>query len=86
MKKYNINNYVKVKLTDLGKKILKNYYKQLKDLYPNLNCTFKYEEDNEGYIEIQLWQFMKIFGPYFNNGAPLVIESNTINFIEENFE
>ena len=49
--KFNVNHYVKVKLTEYGKDVFKrkSYFKLKK-------------EDEDGYTEFQLWDFMSIFG------------------------
>lgn len=59
---YNINNYVKVKLTNNGRLILKEQ---------NINPS---EED--GWTKFQLWDLMSIFGPYLCNGCDLFFETN----------
>lgn len=87
MKKLNLNNIIRVKLTDLGKDI---YYHQFDDLnewitnrgrkpleriYPKV--------DDEGYSEFQLWHFMKLYGPYMEMAAPNVVEPLNI-YINDN--
>jgi len=52
--KVNINNYVKVKLTNYGLNILKSKHKEFEQL----------KTDKEGYTEFQLWELMNIFGAY----------------------
>lgn len=83
---YNINDRIKVKLTEHGKTILGH---ELADTMSMLN-TLKffedyapYHEDEDGYIKFQLWDFMRIFGSYFSLGSPLIIEHNEIIFIDE---
>jgi hypothetical protein len=80
--RFNINDTIKVKLTDKGKEILhRRIVEGVKiarlhsDFIPS--C---YQEDDEGYIHPQLWDFMNIFGSYFACGAPCYIEDNTIIF------
>ena len=76
----NINRIVKVKLTDLGNKIYKDYlqneYKSLSH-YPGL-AKIRLEKDQDGYIHFQLWEFMYIFGEHFYNGSEAVTENNEI--------
>ena len=84
--KFNVNDKIKVKLTDRGRRILKHHIIEGNKLC-GLNEDFVpscYQEDKEGYIYPQLWDFMNIFGHYFANGAPLVIENNRIIFNVEN--
>lgn len=83
---YNINDRIKVKLTEQGKVILGH---ELVDSMSML-VTLKffedyapYPEDEDGYITFQLWDFMRIFGSHFYMGGPLIIENNEIIFIDE---
>ena len=81
----NINDEIKVKLTALGEDILN------KDVAETLSTLKKidlpgyapYHTDNEGYTKFQLWDFMRIFGRYFWNGCPPIIEDNEIIFMPE---
>ena len=81
MKEFNINDYIKVKLTGLGVSIhTEHYLKYLKDCH-----MFRYAEltpyvDSEGYTKYQLWEFMNIFGEYMYTGSDQVIEKNLIYF------
>lgn len=82
---YNINDKIKVKLTDKGKEILAKEIAKGNSI-TRLPADFIpscYREDNEGYIHPQLWDFMRIFGSHFWNGCPQVIENNEIIFIDE---
>lgn len=81
--RFNINKYIKVRLTDHGKEILQKYHEDLQAMYPSLHIPQIYVEDSEGYIKFQLWQFMQIFGSHFSMGTPLIIEHNEIIFSEE---
>ena len=66
--KFNINDYVKVKLTDYGREIHKEKYV---NLFQSVSYTYKYTpsiEDSEGYSIWQLWDLMNIFGPYLSMG------------------
>lgn len=72
----NINNKIKVKLTDFGKSILDKEVNKLKQISGAPDNYTPYKTDNNGYIEFQLWQFMNIFGSSLYNGAIQVIENN----------
>ena len=70
---FNINNYVKVKLTEKGKYI---YYHQFDDMNEDIlkmggkplnPIELKYDDD--GYTEFQMWHFMEIFGKHLYNGC-----------------
>lgn len=79
--KININEYVKVKLTDYGKEI---FYHQ----YDNLNKTYGKEiikpsyptVDSDGYTSFQLWYFMNLYGRHIDMGVKNVIEPLEIVF------
>lgn len=82
----NINDRIKVKLTELGKSVLD------KDVENTLSTStiktlisdktyYPYHIDKDGYIEITLWDFMRIFGSHFWNGCPQIIENNEIIFL-----
>ena len=79
--KININEYVKVKLTDYGKEI---FYHQ----YDNLNKTYGKEiikpsyptVDSDGYTSFQLWYFMNLYGRHIDMGVQNVIEPLEIVF------
>lgn len=79
----NLNNKIKVKLTEHGRSILEkdvtDTLGRLKGF--NISDYSLYRTDDEGYTEFQLWNFMSIFGPHFWNGCPKIIEHNEIIFI-----
>jgi len=79
----NINDQIKVKLTDLGKSILDEYVaKQLEKVsYLNLPKDYTpYKTDSRGYTKFSIWEFTNIFGGHFWNGGPQLIENNEIIF------
>ena len=63
----NLNEYIKVKLTDKGKEIYRNYWHEYA---PTLDI------DEEGYCKFQLWEFMRIFGEHFHMSGGLPCETN----------
>lgn len=76
--KINLNDYVKVKLTDLGKDI---YYHQ----YDSINEFIKSrggepippkmpEVDEDGKTSIALWEFIVLYGEHIGMTKPNVIE------------
>lgn len=90
---FNVNDYVKVKPTQRGKEIIQADYEQICAIYeqicaisPDVNINNIYPIDKDGYLKIQLWCFMELFGPHFANGAPLLIEGNEILFEVEHDE
>lgn len=66
---FNINEIIKVRLTDIGKDILHKHFSELHkycaSIEPDEYILHQYSEDDKGYICFQLWDFMYIFGSYF---------------------
>lgn len=81
--KANINDFIKVKLTEYGKDIYDHSNDSLM-IKPENEKIKKWlepiplEYDDEGYVQFQLWNFMHIFGKHMFNGAEPVIENNNI--------
>lgn len=72
--KFNINDYVKVKLTDHGREIHKQQYEQwFKDM-PWYEYTPP-QEDAEGWSKWQMWDLMQTFGAVLYNGCKLPFET-----------
>ena len=63
--KVNTNEVVRVRLTDLGKRILQHRAEIFKLVNPKFEPE-EFPEDSDGYTEIQLWTLMNIFGQYLN--------------------
>lgn len=57
-KPVNINSMVKVKLTDVGRKIHEAYF-------PNIEI----DVDEDGYTKFQVWRLMNIFGQWLTIGG-----------------
>jgi len=82
--KININDYVKIKLTDYGKEVLKetkeefltSFNKRYNTKHTVDSFFEKIEYDKEGYTKFQLWHLMEIFGDYMYNGADNVFDLN----------
>ena len=79
----NINDEIKVKLTEYGNSILEKDITDTAGMLKNFSYPeyFPYHTDKDGYIEFTLWNFMRIFGRYFYNGCSQIIENNEIIFI-----
>lgn len=83
---YNINDKIKVKLTEYGKAILQKHVADTMSKLKNLNLPddyFPYPEGEDDYTEFQLWDFMSIFGSHFFVGCHPIIEHNKIIFVDE---
>ena len=73
--KINLNEVVKVKLTDLGKDIYCRWYDKLMANYGRTIHEPKLpKEDDKGYTCFQLWNFMEIYGKYIGMANPNVID------------
>lgn len=73
----NLNEVVKFKLTDLGKDVFYHQYDEVNEWIRNrggrpLEPTMP-KVDADGYTEMQLWNFMEVFGSYFGMAKPSVI-------------
>lgn len=79
--KFNINNYVRVKLNDRGKEILKREYEKMVADNPRLTQfeSFKEfklpKEDEDGWSKWQLWSLMETFGGYISLGCVVPFET-----------
>jgi len=82
---FNTNDYVWVKLTDLGKKVDRDNH----DAF--LACTglrYPYQppaEDEDGWSKWQLWHLAHIFGAYHGMGGPLP-HKTTIRFAKKDLK
>lgn len=73
--KINLNDFIKVKLTETGKEIFIHRFDDInKNLRYEAYKNIPLEEDENGYTEFQLWDFMQIYGPYMYFAGPTVID------------
>lgn len=81
----NINDEIKVKLTEYGNSILEKDITDTAGMLKGFSYPeyFPYHTDKDGYIEFKLWDFMRIFGSHFYNGCSQIIEHNEIIFIDK---
>jgi hypothetical protein len=88
----NINDVVWFRLTDEGIKRYKEYLlnfskgfpQKLQDLF--IKSYDELEPDEHGYIELQLWEVMHIFGPHLYVGSHPLFVNNEILFKEPKAE
>lgn len=77
--KFNINNYVKVKLTDKGKDIYFHRHDEINAHYKKKVIKPSYPKaDDDGYTKFQLWNLMEIYGKYCTLGSELPFDSEII--------
>ena len=67
MRKFNINDTIKVLLYEEGEKMYLEYYA------PFMKVVKK---DSKGYVAMQMWEFMKIFGETCVMGKELPFDTN----------
>lgn len=67
--KVNINEYVRVKLTDTGREFYKKHCEELYKNFPELMLYHPPKEDHEGWSKWQLWHLMQLFGPIISLGC-----------------
>jgi hypothetical protein len=80
---FNINNYIKVRLTDRGRAVHRENYERL--FHGHLIEKYPYQppaEDKDGWSKWQAWDFMASFGPYMGNGLNAPAETE-IKFITD---
>lgn len=71
----NLNEPIKVKLTDWGKEIYYHQYDRINQIYGREICKPSFpKEDENGYAEFQLWCFMELYGTHIGMTLPNVIE------------
>lgn len=80
----NLNQCVKVKLTDYGKDIYYHQYDCINQYREIITPHFP-EEDSEGYSVFQLWDFMRLYGEYMSPSSKLVIQPLEIIYCEDNY-
>ena len=66
---FNINSYVRIKLTDKGKEVLKKKWKT------SYLVLYENARKEEGWFEFQMWNFMEIFGSEMYMGNSLLFET-----------
>ena len=78
----NLNDVVKVKLTDYGKDVFRHQHDDLNEyLTRKGKKSFGLSEpvdDEEGYTEMQLWHFMQVFGEHIGMAKENVIMPITL--------
>ena len=71
--KLNLNDHVKVKLTDVGKDIYYHRFDGLIERGVNLERSYPRVDEN-GFSSFQLWSFMELYGPHIGITKPNVVE------------
>lgn len=84
--KININDMVKVKLTDFGKEIWYHQNDKINKWAETYGSKIRLEPvipvvDKDGWMTEQLWVLMNVFGEHIYNGSKLCFET-TIEIIK----
>lgn len=82
-KEFNVNQYVKVKLTDEGLDILRKDNENMRKAFPKWPEWKEPVTDEEGYAEFQCWSLMSRFGEHISLGSKLPFETVILVDIEE---
>ena len=70
MKSFNINNYIKFKPTEYGIEIYNNHKKES---FKGTGFSRELKVDSDGYSELQMHEFMHVYGGYsFLGGIPFI--------------
>jgi hypothetical protein len=80
--RFNINEAVKVRLTERGKTILKKQHDELNNQIRSRGGQglgeYNPKVDEEGYSTFQMWCLMELLGPYMAIGFDPPFEANII--------
>ena len=72
----NLNELIKVKLTDWGREIYYHQYDRTNQIVGRKVCKPMFpKEDENGYTEFQLWCFIELYGEHMGMSLPNVIEA-----------
>lgn len=73
---FNINDAVRVKLTDFGRGIHKQQFDDLANRFPSVQYSYTPpKEDKDGWSEWQGWVLMETFGEHIGLGGPNPFET-----------
>jgi hypothetical protein len=72
---FNVNELVRVRLTEYGRKVLREQHDELRRTFPNLSAYAEPRTDADGFTSFQLWSLMESLGPYCGLACPLPFET-----------
>ncbi len=74
--KFNMNDTVRVKLTDHGRRLHRKQFDDLRNKYPAISeMDYSLDETESGWSEWLLWDLMHTFGSEVCMGLPNVFET-----------
>ena len=80
----NINEMVKVKLTDHGREMLRKNHDELWANSGGKPYKQLYAEDKDGWVTFQMWELMHEFGEHTCMGGKNCIEGNIVRIEKGN--
>ena len=67
--KFNLNQNVRVQLTEEGREIHRKGYEDLVKQFPNISYEYEVpKEDKDGWSKWQMWNLIQIFGSHIAMG------------------
>jgi len=72
---FNINEFIKVKLTPKGIAVLKERHRNLQRKFPKIGPFRMPQIDADGYTEYQMWDLMNTFGESIGLGFNIPFET-----------
>lgn len=85
-----MNTFIKVKLTTYGIDVYYDYYNNANKDLSEMGLDYHKKNtpiiDENGFTEILLWEFMKIFGNDINMIDPILIEDVSLYVEEEDLK
>jgi hypothetical protein len=88
---FNINQYVYIRLTEVGYATWKERHDDMYRPYPAYHSEikpiehYKQQANDEGFIKMQLWEVMQLFGHKMGNGMPVPFETEILLEIDPLF-
>lgn len=77
--RFNVNNYVRVRLTETGRRVHREGHEELMRSFPKAHEDIRRyrppEEDSDGWSRWQLWALMAEFGPHTSLGSDPCFET-----------
>lgn len=71
---FNVNEYVSVRLNELGHAVIVRNRKDFMARHPNVRLSMPVP-DADGYVRFPLWELMQLFGEHMGLGKPVPFET-----------
>lgn len=82
----NLNQNIKVKLSDLGKEIYYHQYDEVNEKIKRFGCKpikpTMPKVDAEGYTQFHMWRFMNLYGEYMTIFGEQVLETLDVIIVD----